>query len=38
MPDVKLPYTEEGIEMAKDLKSGKTFAQAHTRAMRKVGK
>ena len=26
-------------EMAKDLKSGKfTFAQAHTRAMRKVGK
>ena len=25
-------------EMAKDLKSGKTFAQAHNRAMRKVGK
>ena len=25
-------------EMAKDLESGKTFAQAHTRAMRKVGK
>jgi len=25
-------------EMAKDLKSGKTFAQAHSRAMRKVGK
>ena len=25
-------------EMAKDLKSGKTFAQAHARAMRKVGK
>ena len=25
-------------EMAKDLKAGKTFAQAHTRAMRKVGK
>ena len=25
-------------EMAKDLESGRTFAQAHTRAMRKVGK
>ena len=25
-------------EMAKDLEAGKTFAQAHTRAMRKVGK
>ena len=25
-------------EMAKDLKKGKTFAQAHTSAMRKVGK
>ena len=25
-------------EMAKDLKAGKTFAKAHTRAMRKVGK
>ena len=25
-------------EMAKDLKSGKTFAQAHTRAMQKVGR
>ena len=25
-------------EIAKDLKSGKTFAQAHDRAMRKVGK
>tara|TARA_Y100000114_G_scaffold104611_1_gene97862 strand:- start:943 stop:1125 length:183 start_codon:yes stop_codon:yes gene_type:complete len=25
-------------EMAKDMKKGRTFAQAHTRAMRKVGK
>ena len=25
-------------EMAKDLRSGKTFKQAHTRAMRKVGR
>ena len=25
-------------EMAKDLESGKTFSQSHTRAMRKVGK
>ena len=25
-------------EMAKDLESGRPFAQAHTRAMRKVGK
>jgi len=25
-------------EMAKDLRAGKTFKQAHTRAMRKVGK
>ena len=25
-------------EMAKDLKAGKTFAQAHRRAMRKVGR
>ena len=25
-------------QMAKDLEDGKTFGQAHTRAMRKVGK
>ena len=38
-PNVMIDFSVfDPEEMAKDLKSGKTFAQAHTRAMQKVGK